>query len=108
MTAGVGCAVTATAQAVKSPAIGAILHAYYPQHQAGEAIADVLLGVVSPAGRMPYTWPRDLSLAGDITNDGVLPLKLPRPAPPGLAGFNPCDGNTTGGVCGTAANRGFC
>jgi hypothetical protein len=68
MTAGVGCAVTATAQAVKSPAIGAIPHAYYPQHQAGEAIADVLLGVVSPAGRMPYTWPRDLSLAGDITN----------------------------------------
>jgi beta-glucosidase-like glycosyl hydrolase len=43
-----------------------------------------------------------------LKNDGVLPLKLPRPAPPGLAGFNPCDGNTTGGVCGTAANRGFC
>ena len=54
--------------AAESPSIGAILHAYYPQHYAGQAIADVLLGVTSPAGRMPYTWPRDLSLAGNISN----------------------------------------
>ena len=54
--------------ATESPAISAIVHAYYPQHYAGEAIADVLLGVVSPAGRMPYTWPKDLSLAGNISN----------------------------------------
>ena len=53
---------------MESPAIGAIVHAYYPQHQAGAAIADVLLGVVSPAGRIPYTWPKDLALAGNITN----------------------------------------
>eukprot|EP01050_Picozoa_sp_SAG11_P003592 SAG11_NODE_207_length_12378_cov_8.404105_3_plen_661_part_00 len=54
--------------AAESPSISAIVHAYYPQHQAGEAIANVLLGVVSPAGRMPYTWSKDLTLAGNIRN----------------------------------------
>ena len=43
-----------------------------------------------------------------LKNDGVLPLTLGRPAPPAPAGFAPCDGNTTGGLCGVAANTGFC
>lgn len=54
--------------AVDDPAIHAILQAYYPQTYAGEAIVDALLGVISPAGRLPYTWPKDLSLAGYISN----------------------------------------
>eukprot|EP00935_MAST-01C_sp_MAST-1C-sp1_P002124 g2124.t1 len=54
--------------AVESDLVPAIVHAYYPQLNGAEAIADVLAGVVSPAGRMPYSWPKDLSQAGDIGN----------------------------------------
>ena len=48
--------------------VQAIVHAYYPQQWAGTAVADILAGVVSPAGRLPYSWPRDLSDAGSLTD----------------------------------------
>jgi beta-glucosidase len=54
--------------AAESEKVAAIVHAYYPQNFGANAIADVLAGVVSPAGRLPYTWPKDLTLAGDIGN----------------------------------------
>jgi len=35
----------------------AVLMAWFPGEQAGPAIADLLLGHASPAGRLPVTWP---------------------------------------------------
>ena len=38
--------------------VPAILQAWYPGSRAGEAVASALLGDTSPAGRLPFTWPR--------------------------------------------------
>lgn len=38
--------------------VPAIVQAWYPGTRAGEAIASVLTGATSPAGRLPFTWPR--------------------------------------------------
>jgi beta-glucosidase len=38
--------------------IPAIMQVWYPGTRGGEAVAAVLLGDTSPAGRLPFTWPR--------------------------------------------------
>jgi beta-glucosidase len=55
--------------------VPALLQAWYPGIRGGEGIAALLTGKVNPSGRLPVTWPVDVS-------------QLPRPHVPGL-GFNP-------------------
>jgi len=50
----------------------ALLTAYYPGEQGGNAIADVLLGDYNPAGRLPVTVPRHV---------GQLPVYYNKPVP---------------------------
>ncbi|MGF9647301.1 glycoside hydrolase family 3 N-terminal domain-containing protein [Pseudarthrobacter oxydans] len=38
--------------------VSAIVQGWYPGTRGGDAIASVLFGDVSPAGRLPFTWPR--------------------------------------------------
>jgi beta-glucosidase len=40
--------------------VPAVLNMWWPGDQGGEATADVLQGVVSPAGRLPFTWAQRL------------------------------------------------
>jgi beta-glucosidase len=40
------------------PMTTAILHAYWPGHEGGRALASLISGKENPSGRLPYTYPR--------------------------------------------------
>jgi beta-glucosidase len=49
-----------------SEKVGAILQAWYPGEEGGSALADLLFGADSPAGRLPVTFPRSLADVPDF------------------------------------------
>ncbi|HEY6728415.1 MAG TPA: glycoside hydrolase family 3 C-terminal domain-containing protein, partial [Polyangiaceae bacterium] len=47
---------------------GAIIQAWYPGEECGHALADILFGDYSPAGRLPITFPKSIHDIPEITN----------------------------------------
>jgi beta-glucosidase len=45
---------------LKNSKPGALMLIWYPGTQGGAAVANLLFGEVSPGGKLPYTWPRDI------------------------------------------------
>jgi beta-glucosidase len=64
----VNCSGSAMAMPWEAENLPAILQAWYPGEQGGRAVADVLFGSVSPAGRLPVTFYRSTADLPDFEN----------------------------------------
>jgi len=58
------------------PNVPAVVEAWYPGMEGGNAIANVLFGRVNPSGKLPFSWPKKLSespshILGTENNDAV-------------------------------------
>ena len=53
--------------------VSALLWSSYNGERKGEALADVLLGAYNPSGRLPSTWPLDVSQLPSVTDYGIRP-----------------------------------
>lgn len=53
------------------PKVRSVLQMWFPGDEGGWATANLLLGKVSPAGRLPFTWPQRLSQ--EVANDPAHP-----------------------------------
>lgn len=51
--------------------VGALLQAWYAGQESGNAILDVLLGEVTPSGKLPVSWPKKYEHTGCYGNFGL-------------------------------------
>ena len=51
---------------IENPNVTAVIYAHYPGQESGAALVDVLYGIQSPSGRLPYTVPKNDSDYGSL------------------------------------------